>query len=593
MSLTQLYLRVLKLLQPEWKVVCLVLFGNVLLAAAQFGDSILLGRIVNTMAVPHGSQYRPSWSEILPLCAAWAALGFFTIIASVFVGLNADRVSHRRRLDVLADYFEHVLYLPISFHSRAQSGRLMKVMLDSTNALQSLWLQFLRERSGSFAVLAVMLPLSLFINWRLGLLLVALAIIFGSTMLWVVRRTVSLQETVENYYSLLAERAGDTLGNVSVIHSFARVESEALAVRELVGRAISAQLPVLSWWAIANVATRAAVSLTLLSILLCGVTLNMHGLATLSEVVTFMVFAMGLIVRLEQLVAFANDMLMQAPKLSDLFALIDTDSTIVDSLEAVDVGRLEGRVTFDHVSFSYSSERVAVADVSFEAEPGDTIALVGATGSGKSTTLSLLHRVFDPQVGRIMIDGRDIRTMTLSSLRSNVGVVFQEPMLFARSIRENLRLGKPDASEAELVRALKRAQADAFVIRQREGLSTVVGERGRMLSGGERQRLSIARALLKDPPIMIYDEAMSALDAKTEAQLQAALEATTAGRTIFVIAHRLATIRNATCILVFDNGRIVERGNFQELIQKNGRFSELARAQFMSNLDAETTTDDK
>jgi ATP-binding cassette subfamily B protein len=186
-----------------------------------------------------------------------------------------------------------------------------------------------------------------------------------------------------------------------------------------------------------------------------------------------------------------------------------------------------------------------VKDASFEVEPGQTVALVGSTGSGKSTTLGLLHRIFDPQEGRITIDGMDIRDMTLLSLRRNIGVVFQEPMLFARSIEENLQVGKPDASEEEIQIALERAQATDFIAQQTDGVKTIVGERGRSLSGGERQRLSIARALLKDPPIMIFDEATSALDATTERQLQAALDAATRGRTTFVIAHRLSTVRNA------------------------------------------------
>ena len=216
-------------------------------------------------------------------------------------------------------------------------------------------------------------------------------------------------------------------------------------------------------------------------------------------------------------------------------------------------------------------------------KPGETIALVGSTGSGKSTTLGLLHRVFDPLQGKVTIDGRDIRDVTLASLRRNIGVVFQEPMLFARSIEENLRVGKPDATQEEINIALERAQATEFVSRQTDGLATIVGERGRSLSGGERQRVAIARALLKDPPIMIFDEATSALDATTERQLQAALDAATKGRTTFVIAHRLSTIRNATRILVFDQGKVVESGNFDELVAKNGKFAALARAQFMTS----------
>ena len=209
------------------------------------------------------------------------------------------------------------------------------------------------------------------------------------------------------------------------------------------------------------------------------------------------------------------------------------------------------------------------------------MALVGATGAGKSTALALLHRAFDPQSGAITIDGRDIREYKLAALRRNIGVVFQEALLFNRSIAENLRVGKPDASDDEMRAAAARAQALDFIEYNVEGFDAKVGERGRSLSGGERQRLSIARALLKDPPILILDEATSALDATTESKVLVALDEVMKNRTTFVIAHRLATIRKATRILVFEAGRIVEIGSFNELNSLGGRFTQLAKAQFM------------
>jgi ATP-binding cassette subfamily B protein len=354
-------------------------------------------------------------------------------------------------------------------------------------------------------------------------------------------------------------------------------------MRQIISDVLNAQMPVLSWWALAAVATRASATITLVGIFLLGTWLHLQGLATIGEIVMFMSFATMLIGRLEQIVGFANWSFLLIPKLNEFFEVIDTKPVVHDRPNARDIGKLRGRVVFENVTFSYDSRRTAVSDVSFVVEPGETVAFVGSTGSGKSTTLSLLHRVFDPVHGAISIDGIDIRDMTLVSLRANIGVVFQEPMLFARSIEENLRVGKPDASEEDVRLALERAQASDFVSRQSDGLETMVGERGRSLSGGERQRISIARALLKDPPIMIFDEATSALDATTERQLQKALDAATAGRTTFIIAHRLATVRNATRIIVFDQGRIVESGSFEELVAQGGRFAELARAQFMAD----------
>ena len=311
-----------------------------------------------------------------------------------------------------------------------------------------------------------------------------------------------------------------------------------------------------------------------------GTYLKLIGLASVGEIVSFMSIAAMLIVRLEQAVSFCNRLFLDAPKLADFFGVLDTVPALRDRPGAVEPGRVRGLVEFNDVSLSYDGKRAAVSDLTFTALPGDRIALVGPTGSGKSTSLALLHRAFDPQTGIIKVDGTDIRAFTLTGLRRNIGVVFQETLLFNRSIAENLRVGNPDATLAEMREAAAGAQALDFIDRNPEGFEARIGERGRLLSGGERQRLAIARALLKDPPILILDEATSALDPVTEARVTAALDEVMKGRTTFVIAHRLATVRNATRILVFQQGRIVETGTFEELVQRGGFFAELVQAQF-------------
>jgi ATP-binding cassette subfamily B protein len=237
-------------------------------------------------------------------------------------------------------------------------------------------------------------------------------------------------------------------------------------------------------------------------------------------------------------------------------------------------------VEFHRVCFSYHAPHRAVDDLSFAIQPGQTIALVGASGAGKSTALSLLYRAFDPQSGFITIDGVDIRQFQLSALRRNIGVVFQEPLLFNRSIADNLRIGSPEATDVALREACARAQALDFIEQQPDGFNTIIGERGRTLSGGERQRLSIARVLLKDAPILILDEATSALDTPTEASLLSALEAVTQTRSTLVIAHRLSTIRQADHILVMDAGRVIESGSFDALYQQGGRFTDIMQQQY-------------
>jgi ATP-binding cassette, subfamily B, beta-glucan exporter len=320
----------------------------------------------------------------------------------------------------------------------------------------------------------------------------------------------------------------------------------------------------------------------MLAIFVVGIWLYIYGMTTIGEIVTFTSFAGMLITRLEQVVGFANRLFLDGPRLKEFFDVADTVPTVRDRPDAIDPGRVRGLVEFADVSFSYDGKRPAVADLNFTALPGEIIALVGPTGAGKSTALALLHRVFDPQSGSVKIDGMDIRGLKLAALRRNIGVVFQEVLLFNRSIAENLRVGQPDASDEDVRRAAERAQALDFIERNPEGFEASAGERGRMLSGGERQRVSIARALLKNPPILILDEATSALDAATEQKVQAALDEVMKDRTTFVIAQRLATVRNATRILVFEDARIVESGTFEELIARGGSFAALARAQFLT-----------
>jgi ATP-binding cassette subfamily B protein len=431
-------------------------------------------------------------------------------------------------------------------------------------------------------LLLVLLPLSLVLNLYLGMILLGLLLVFSLLTGYVLRKTQVLQASVESYHSSLAEQASDALGNIPVVQSFTRIEREAAALRSTIRDLLSAQVPVLSWWALASIITRASASLSMLLIFVTGARLHQQGLASVGEVVGFMSLSGLLVMRMEQLVAFINHLFLQVPKLAEFFEVLDTRAQVANHPDAVDPGRLAGNVAFDHVSYSYTDREPAVLDLSLQVKAGQRIALVGETGSGKSTTLALLYRAFDPQQGSIRIDGMDVRSMTLEGLRRNVGVVFQEPMLFARSIRDNVLIGAPEATEDAVWQALSRAQADDFVTRSPEGLETIVGERGRSLSGGERQRIAIARALLKNPPLLILDEATAALDAGTEARLQKALEEVMAGRTTFIIAHRLATVRQADLIVVLERGRIVETGSYDELIAKKGRFAALAQAQFMT-----------
>jgi ATP-binding cassette, subfamily B, beta-glucan exporter len=580
MSFIRTYLRVLGLLGPEARLAVTLAAADIALAVAQFVEPVLFGHIIDALsgALPAGTL--AAALALAPLIGAWVGFGLFIIVAGGMVAWFADRLAHRRRNLVLADFFEHVLQLPLAYHAGAHSGRQLKVMLAGTDTLWWLWLQFFREHFAAFVFVVVLLPTTLMLNWRLALPLLALCVVFTVLTALVMHRVEGMQRAVERYYTDLAETAADALGNVAVVQSFARVELEVSALKGVVDSLLRAQMPVLSWWAVAAVLTRTATTITLLVILLLGTYLKLAGLASVGQVVSFMAIAALLIGRLEQVVGFANRLFMDAPKLAEFFEVLDTVPAVRDRPDAIDPGRVRGLVEFKDVSFSYDGKRAAVADLAFTALPGERVALVGPTGSGKSTALALLHRAFDPQSGFIAVDGMDIRSLSLTALRRNIGVVFQETLLFNRSVADNLRVGRADASEADMRAACAGAQALDFIDRNPQGLQARIGERGRLLSGGERQRLTIARALLKDPPILILDEATSALDPLTEAKVTAALDAVMTGRTTFVIAHRLATIRNAARILVFDGGHIVANGSYQDLLAQGGLFADFVRAQF-------------
>jgi ATP-binding cassette subfamily B protein len=579
MAFLRVYLRVLELLAAEASLAATLALANIALAVALFVEPVLFGRIVDALSGPLPRAAAAAALALAPLLGAWVVFGLFIIVASAVVAWFADRLAHRRRNLVLADFFEHVLQLPMSYHAGAHSGRQVKIMLAGTDALWWLWVSFFREHFAAFVFIFVLLPATVVLNWRLAVPLLALAAAFTVLTVLIMSRAEGMQRAVEQHYSDVAETASDALGNVAVVQSFARIELEVSYLRSLVNSLLRAQMPVLSWWALAAVLTRTATTLTLLVILLLGTWFKLNGLVSVGEIVSFMAIATLLIARLEQVVGFANRLFMDLPKLAEFFAVLDTVPAVRDRPDAVDPGRVRGLVEFRDVSFSYDGKRPAVADLSFTVLPGERVALVGETGSGKTTSLALLHRAFDPQSGIITVDGMDIRGLALTGLRRNIGVVFQETLLFNRSVAENLRVGKPDATEDELRAAAARGQALEFIERNEQGFEARIGERGRLLSGGERQRLAIARALLKNPPILILDEATSALDPVTEARLNLALDEVMKGRTTFVIAHRLITIRGATRILVFSKGHIVETGTYEELMLRGGVFAALVRAE--------------
>lgn len=569
MLLIRNYFRALGMLGQHVRTGLVLSLANLTIAAVQIYEAVLFGLVVDNL-----TRAEPAFVPIL----TWAALGLFSILAGVAVALGADRLSHRNRLYAMNLVFKRTITLPLTYLSERGSGRLVRTILIGADTLFVLWLAFFREHLVAVLSIVLLVPIAIIMNPMLAAVLFVLALVYAVVNVAVVSRTEGRQAAVEQYNQALSSRVGDVIGNVGVVQAFARLESEAIALRDISAELLRAQYPVLTWWALLTVLTRAAATIAMVSIFTVGSFLVAGGGATVGEIVAFVGFAGLLIGRLDQLAGFVGRLFMQAPILSGLFELIDQGSAVGDVPGAVDIAPVQGRVTFDRVSYRFPGTDLGIFDISFDIPPGKTVALVGPTGSGKTTMLALLQRMRDPDRGTISIDGHDIRSVQLATLRHAMAVVFQDAGLFNRSIAENLRVGNATATDQDLERVTRLAEAFGFIQTKPGKFGFVIGERGALLSGGERQRLAIARAMLRAAPILLLDEATSALDAETEARIKLAIDEARRGRTTFIIAHRLSTVTDADLIFVLEGGRIVEQGTYEDLIHAGGAFARLARA---------------
>jgi ATP-binding cassette subfamily B protein len=566
MTVWEIYKRALAMLVVERGQTVRVVVAGVALGAIPIAEQVLLARVVDALALGHGA---------FPIIALWAAIGLVGIVAGVIVAVVADRLAHRRRLAALGLAFEHAIVLPISYHAEKGSGAVVRTILAGTDSLFWNWLSFLREQFVAFVGLIVLLPTAFYMNAYMALILVALAVIYVAANVFVAQKTTTGQAAVEQYHNNVYGRVGDVLGNVTVVQSYARFSSEMQAMRTIMAELLAAQYPVLTWWGLLTVLTRTAATITVVAIYAVGAVLVSSGQVTVGEIVAFVGFAGLLIGKLDSLSGFAVRIFQYAPTLRSFFDLLDATDGVVEKPDARPLDKVAGNIRYERVTYRFKNSDQGVFDIDFEAPAGRTVALVGPTGAGKTTTLALLQRLRTLDKGVITVDGHDICDVTLASLRHHIAVVFQDAGLFNRSIAENIRVGRPEASDQEVENAARLAEAHDFIARKPDGYGFIIGERGASLSGGERQRIAIARAILKDAPILILDEATSALDVETEGKIKRALDRLRAGRTTLIIAHRLSTVANADTILVLDGGRIIERGSFRALVAQKGLFARL------------------
>ncbi len=567
MSLFQVYARALQYLAVHKFRVGAIVIANIVLAAITIAEPILFGRIIDAIS---------SQKDVAPMLLLWAGFGVFNTIAFVLVSREADRLAHGRRASLLTEAFGRIVSMPLSWHSQRGTSNALHTLLRACETLFGLWLEFMRQHLATAVALMLLIPTAFAMDVRLRYpVVLGAAYVMISKV--VMSRTKEGQAAVEGHYHTVFSHVSDSISNVSVVHSYNRIEAETRELKKFTQRLLSAQYPVLDWWALASGLNRIASTISMMAILVIGTVLVQRGELGVGEVIAFIGFANLLIGRLDQMKAFATQIFEARAKLEDFFQLEDS---VQDREEPADAGELKGvvgEVEFRDISFDFANSAQGVRNVSFKAKAGQTIAIVGPTGAGKTTLVNLLQRVHEPKHGQILIDGVDIATVTRKSLRRSIATVFQDAGLMNRSIGENIRLGREDASLDEVMAAAEAAAASDFIEDRLNGYDTVVGERGNRLSGGERQRVAIARAILKNAPILVLDEA-TARRVETEARVKDAIDALRKDRTTFIIAHRLSTVREADLVIFMDQGRIVEMGGFHELSQSNGRFAALLRA---------------
>ncbi|OBZ93669.1 cyclic beta-1,2-glucan ABC transporter [Pararhizobium polonicum] len=569
MSLFQVYARALQYLAVHKLRVSAIVVANIVLAVITIAEPILFGRIIDAIS---------SKQTVTPLLLMWAGLGVFNTIAFVLVAREADRLAHTRRSTLITEAFGRIISMPLSWHTQRGTSNALHTLLRACETLFGLWLEFMRQHLATAVALMLLVPTAFAMDVRLSLVLVVLGVLYVVVGKFVMTRTKEGQASVEDHYHTVFSHVSDSISNVSVVHSYNRIEAETRELKNFTQRLISAQLPVLDWWALASALNRMASTISMMAILVIGTFLVQKGQLGIGDVIAFIGFAGLLIGRLDQMKAFVTQIFEARAKLEDFFILEDSVREREEPADAGELNNVRGEVEFRDVSFNFANSTEGMRNVSFTAKAGQTIAIVGPTGAGKTTLVNLLQRVHEPAAGQILVDGVDISTVTRKSLRRSIATVFQDAGLLNRSICENIRLGREDASLVEVMAAAEAAAAADFIEGRQEGYETRVGERGNRLSGGERQRIAIARAILKNAPILVLDEATSALDVETENRVKAAIDNLRKDRTTFIIAHRLSTVREADLVIFMDHGRIVEMGGFNELSQSNGRFASLLRA---------------
>jgi ATP-binding cassette, subfamily B, bacterial len=579
-------LRVLRHARPHWRGFTLMFAASLLDVALNLARPWPLKVLIDNVL---GSHRTPHWLAQIPgagsrhgllLWVVGAEVGIFlaSMLASMVSEFYSLKLGQQMTWSLAGELFRHLQRLSLLFHTRRSVGDLIRRVTSDTYSVDTLLSGAVLPAIQALITLVSVFVVMWLLEWRLTLLAIGvLPLIFISVRRFgrpMKERSREMRDS-EGRISAVVEQ---TLGAIPAVKAFTlerHQEGSFLRHAEQTVRAYVRALFAGMWF---QFFTGLATTLGTVAVIYVGGTLALEGTLTAGTIVVFVAYLRALYDPIDSLSHTAQTVQNAAAETDRVMEILEIEPAVRDRPGARE-RRLEGPIRYEHVTFGYEPGRPVLHDISLSADPGEVLAIVGPTGAGKTTLVSLLVRFFDPWQGRITIGGTDVRDFTLYSLRNQIALVLQDPFLFGTTIAENIGLGRPEASREQIAAAARAANADAFIERLPDGYDTVVGERGTTLSGGEKQRLSIARAFLKDAPLLILDEPTSALDARTETLLLEALERLMRGRVTLVIAHRLSTIRGADEIVTIDDGALVERGTHAELMAAGGVYSVLYRQQ--------------
>jgi ABC-type multidrug transport system fused ATPase/permease subunit len=590
MKSTLRQLRLLKYVWPHWRGLMTILLTMGLSVALDVArpwptklliDQVLGGRPIPTQLKPVLAllpQATTPQGLLIWVCLSTVLIFLLGTLMSIASGVANIGLGQRITYSLGADLFRHLQRLSLLFHSRRSVGDSISRVTGDAYCVQTLVTSVLLPIVQSVVMLVTMF----IIMWRLEPTMTLLALTVTPCMAITIRvfgkpmksRSRETREIEGRMMSLVQQ----TLSAMPAVQAFTREEIEHNRfVRYADRAAVAYQRSTLAgMWFKLFVGLITSVGTAL--IMWMGARHVMDGRMTVGTVLVFLAYLGSLYGPINSITYTASTWQASSANTDRVMEILDIPPDVQDSPDAEE-RRITGDVRYEDVSFGYESDQAVLKNVALKARPGEVMAIVGPTGAGKTTLVNLLVRFFDPTSGRVTVDGQDIRTLSVKSLREQIAIVLQEPFIFPMSVADNIAYGKPDATRDEIIAAAVEANADEFIKRLPDGYETIVGERGATLSGGEKQRLSIARAFLKNAPILILDEPTSALDAHTESLLLDALERLTKGRTTFIIAHRLSTIRHADCIIALNHGEIVEQGRHEELIALGGLYASLYRRQ--------------